>query len=82
MAKREPSVSRLRLDAQLAYLDGRVKRARELNKRADVKAAVERALHDLGVAMIAHAATDDRLATLRERVRKAEQRAARYMAAA
>lgn len=28
-------VERLRYDARLAYLDGRNKRARELNKRAD-----------------------------------------------
>lgn len=80
MARREPTVSSLRLDAQLAYLDGRVKRAKELNKRADVKAAVERALHDLGVAMIAQA-SEDRLATLRGRVLKAEKRAAKYLAA-
>lgn len=80
MAKREPSVTSLRLDAQLAYLDGRVKRAKELNKRADVKDAVERALHDLGVAMTQHA-PEDRLAILRERVRKAEKRAAKYLAA-
>lgn len=31
----ERKVEQLRYDARLAYLDGRTKRAKELNKRAD-----------------------------------------------
>jgi hypothetical protein len=35
----EQDVERLRFDARLAYLDGRVKRAKDLNKQADKMAA-------------------------------------------
>jgi hypothetical protein len=34
-AQTEQEVRHLRFEARLAYLDGRVKRAKELNRRAD-----------------------------------------------
>lgn len=80
MPRHQPTVASLRLDAQLAYLDGRVKRARDLNKHADVQAAIDRALGDLGVAHL-RGADEDRIAALKARVRHAESRAARYLAA-
>ncbi len=37
------SVERLRLEAQLAYLDGRIKQARKCNREADQRQREERA---------------------------------------
>jgi hypothetical protein len=49
------TVTGLRLDAQIAYLDGRVKRAKTLNREADRLAAAERARETLNTDTHQHA---------------------------
>jgi hypothetical protein len=66
------TVGSLRLDAQLAYLDGRVKRAKKLNRDADRLAALERANENLYEAQ-RRGESEITLRTYRMRVRQAER---------